>query len=78
MTKIFILAFMLSPFPYNDLMIVQEPSFVNVSECEAHVLKNWQYLTQWLEREFDGAPVKSIFCVDEEVVKNLKNIGINS
>tara|TARA_R110002020_G_scaffold29767_16_gene94069 strand:+ start:746 stop:979 length:234 start_codon:yes stop_codon:yes gene_type:complete len=74
MTKFFILAFMLVPFPYDDLMIVQEPTFTDVNECETHVLENWNQLTQWLEIEFEGAPIKSIICVDEEVVKAL-NIG---
>jgi len=76
MTKFFILAFMMVPFPYNDLMIVEEPSFVNVKECETHVLENWDHLSQWLESEFDGANIKTIMCADEEVVKALKtNIG---
>ena len=48
MTKFFILAFMIVPFPYDDLMIVQEPTFSNVIECQAHVVKNWDYLTQWV------------------------------
>ena len=74
MTKFFILAFMLVPFPYDDLMIVQEPTFTDVNKCETHVLENWNQLTQWLEIEFEGAPIKSIICVDEEVVKAL-NIG---
>ena len=72
MTKFFILAFMIVPFPYDDLMIVQEPTFSNVIECQAHVVKNWDYLTQWLDTEFEGAPIKTIVCADEEVVKALQ------
>ena len=71
MIKFFIVAFMLVPFPDDDMMIVQKPTFFSESNCQDHVSRNSKLIRDWLSDEFNGATVKRILCIDEIRIKEL-------
>ena len=51
---------------HEDLYIIQEPTFAHPNQCIAYVQTNSNALVGRAQLEYDGRPVKDIFCVERK------------
>jgi len=69
MTKIIILAFMITSNPLEkDSYVFTEPYFDSESECKMYLNVNIQHIIKHLFEHFDGKKVENIYCIPEKLL----------
>ena len=55
----------------EDLYIISQPTFPNPNQCIAYVQTNTNEIVGRAQLEYNGRPVKDIFCVEEEKLNSI-------
>lgn len=74
--KWFLVAVMLVSSPTEDDTFIFEPSFKDKTECTTFAFENRLRIFQTLYKNFNGADMKFMACVDENTLNQI--IGIDT
>ena len=70
-TFLIVLVMMVNAKGHEDLYIIQEPTFAHPNQCIAYVQTNTNEIVGRAQLEYNGRPVKDIFCVEEEKLNSI-------
>lgn len=70
-TFLIVLVMMVNANGYEDLYVIQEPTFENPKQCIAYVRNNANQLVGKAQLAYDGHPVQDIYCVEKNKLQTI-------